>query len=465
MSTPFQPPGAVPVAAHEAPPVTGEGQGNALPGVRSEAADIHESASTGGPSVGDLYRGGLSTGSGRFRATLGKHRFWLVVGALFVLVTLTLFVLGSREQRSAGELAADNPAPEGAMAAVQILRQRGVSVTATDTLAATLSTVQKDGAAATTVLLFDPSGLLDHDQLQRLAGTGSTLVLVEPGPLTLAGVGGSITVAGAASFQAATAAAACGMTDAEAAGAISADGGTVYRGPVTCFPDGGTPDSGGAMPDGAGSPAGGPADTGDRAGLYAASADGRTIVLGNRAVLSNDKLGTSGNAALALRTLGKARNLLWYTPSLQDLAQAETPKDLAQLTPEWRVPAGIWLLIVAVLGMLWKGRRDGPLVPEPLPVVVQASETAAGRARLYQDAGAVGTAAASLRAGSLLRMAHHLRLGPGASRDDVVASISAQTGRSAEELTQLIQAKPGTDAALLRWARDLDVLEKEVTSR
>ncbi|MDQ6739387.1 MAG: hypothetical protein M3021_03190, partial [Actinomycetota bacterium] len=189
------------------------------------------------------------------------------------------------------------------------------------------------------------------------------------------------------------------------------------------------------------------------------------IVLGNRAVLSNDKLGTSGNAALALRTLGKARNLLWYTPSLQDLAQAETPKDLAQLTPEWRVPAGIWLLIVAVLGMLWKGRRDGPLVPEPLPVVVQASETAAGRARLYQDAGAAGTAAASLRAGSLLRMAHHLRLGPGASRDDVVASISAQTGRSAEELRQLIQAKPGTDAALLRWARDLDVLEKEVTSR
>ncbi|MDQ6738885.1 MAG: DUF4350 domain-containing protein, partial [Actinomycetota bacterium] len=230
MSTPFQPPGAVPAAGHEAPPVTGrEGQGIALPGVRNEAADIHESASTGGPSGSDLYRGGLSTGSGRFRATLGKHRFWLVVGALFVLVTLTLFVLGSREQRSAGELAADNPAPEGAMAAVQILRQRGVSVTATDTLAATLSTVQKGGAAATTVLLFDPSGLLDHDQLQRLAGTGSTLVLVEPGPLTLAGVGGSITVGGAASFQAATAAAACGMTDAEAAGAISADGGTVYR--------------------------------------------------------------------------------------------------------------------------------------------------------------------------------------------------------------------------------------------
>ncbi len=417
------------------------------------------------------FTGDSSTAPGRFRATLGKHRFWLVVGTLFVLVTLVLFVLG-RDQRSAGQLATDNPAPEGAMAAAQILREQGVSVTATDTLAATLGGVRQNAAGATTVLLYDPSGLLDRDQLRKLAGSGGTLVLAEPGPLTLAGVSASITVAGKASFPTATAAAGCGAADANAAGTISANGGKVYRGAVTCFPatadDGGTP----ATPDTNGTPAtpdtnGTPAtpDTGGPAGLYAASADGRTIVLGNHAILSNDKLGSSGNAALVLRTLGKTKNLLWYTPSLLDLPQTETPKDLSELTPSWRVPAGIWLLIVAVLGMLWQGRRDGPLVLEPLPVVVKASETAAGRARLYQDAGAAGTAADSLRAGTLLRMAHHLRLGPGASRADVVAAVSAHTGRPAAELTQLIQTRPATDAVLLRWARELDVLEKEVTSR
>ncbi|MBG0739451.1 DUF4350 domain-containing protein [Paeniglutamicibacter antarcticus] len=406
------------------------------------------------------------TGTVRQRAwkRLRRHRFWLIVGTVSVLVAVTLFALGNLGRHSTGTLAVDNPAPDGGMAAATILAQHGVKVAATNSLAATLDRLRDSGASTATVLLFDPAGILDRGQIERLAETDATLVLVEPGPLTLRGVaaasgttagnGSGITAAGSAVFPTDTAAAACTNDDASAAGSISSDAGTVYRGPVMCFPDVYTA-SGGTAPGSADAPA----------GLYAASADGRVVVIGNHRILSNDKLAASGNAALTLRMLGKNAELLWYTPSLQDLPQEAVPKDLSSLTPSWRVPVGIWLLIVAVLGMLWKGRRDGPIVPEPLPVTVKAAETAAGRARLYEDAGASETAAAVLRAGAMLRMSRHLRLGRAASEADVLAAVARHTGCPDQHVADLLHTRPATGPALLRWARELNTLEKEVTSR
>ncbi len=360
------------------------------------------------------------------------------------------------------------------MAAATILAQHGVKVAATNTLVATLARLRQMEASAPTVLLYDPAGILDRGQIEQLAETDATLVLVEPGPLTLLGAtagsgtamsgtamsgtaastGPGITAAGSAVFPADTAAAACENADAVAAGSISSDAGTVYRGPVLCFPDAQNAGSEKA-----------PGRTNPPAGLYAASANGRVVVIGNHKIFSNDKLEAAGNAALTVRTLGKNPDLLWYTPSLQDLPQDAVPKDLSSLTPPWRVPAGIWLLIVAVLGMLWKGRRDGPIVPEPLPVSVKAAETAAGRARLYEDAGASETAAAVLRAGALLRMAAHLRLGRTSSDAEVLAAVARHTGRPDAQLAELLHTRPATAPALLRWARELNTLEKEVTSR
>lgn len=393
----------------------------------------------------------------RFRSSLRKRRFWLVAGTLFLAVAVLGVVLGVGGG-SGGVLAADNPAPEGAMAAVQVLKDQGVSVQPTDSLDATLAGIRASGADKTTVLLFDPNALLSGVQLGRLASTGTVLLLVEPGPLTLLGAAPDITLAGASDLPGradpgSTAAADCRNADATAAGSIdagngngagTADSSKLYRGPVVCFADSA------AKP----------------AGLFAASADGRTMVLGNGSILSNGRLDRNGNAALAFRTLGKTGKLLWYLPSVKDLPASRQPADLSRLTPAWLVPAGGWLLIVAVIAMLWKGRRDGPLVPEPLPVVVPAAETAAGRVRLYQDAHATELAAATLRAGGLTRLARHLRLGAAATADDVAAAASRHTGLPLAGLQEvLIHARPGTDSALLHWASELDALEKEVTSR
>ena len=69
------------------------------------------------------------------------------------------------------------------------------------------------------------------------------------------------------------------------------------------------------------------------------------------------------------------------------------------LFPPWAQRAFWWLLVVGVLLALWRGRRLGPVVTEPLPVVVRSAEVVEGHGRLYRRAGARERAAELLRAG------------------------------------------------------------------
>ncbi len=83
------------------------------------------------------------------------------------------------------------------------------------------------------------------------------------------------------------------------------------------------------------------------------------------------------NAALALRLLGQHERLLWYVADSTDLGSGEG-LSLSRLLPPWLGPSAI-LLVVGVLAlMLLRGRRLGPLVTEPLPVVVRAVESTTG---------------------------------------------------------------------------------------
>ena len=63
--------------------------------------------------------------------------------------------------------------------------------------------------------------------------------------------------------------------------------------------------------------------------------------------------------------------------------------------------AFIWLAVLGGLLVLWRARRLGPVVTEPLPVVVRSAEVVEGHGRLYSRAGARDRAAAALRAGTM----------------------------------------------------------------
>ncbi|YCK83459.1 DUF4350 domain-containing protein [Arthrobacter sp. D3-18] len=382
---------------------------------------------------------GLSAGQ-RFKAWFRKHVVWIALGVLLAgLVTFLAInsVSGATDSR---RLSARNPAPDGAMAAAEILARHGVSVTPTDSFEDTLDALSaKD---ETTLFLFDAQGFLDRSQVEEITAAADRVVVVTPRLRTLNGLGQGIRPGGVVPEATQVIEPGCEQEDAKAAGRISAQG-SVLSGPVVCYPT-----------------------REDGPGLYAASADGRVIVLGSRELMDNQHLALEGNAALTLRTLGNNANLVWYLPGVGDVSASNSNPSLSELAPRWLAFAGPWLGLVALLAIAWRGRRMGPLVFEPLPVVVKAAETAEGRARLYQDSRAVGRAADNLRAGTLTRLARHFNLGAETTPEAILDATARHVAQPAQEVRfVLIDFMPENEGQLVQWAQQIERIEQEATAR
>ncbi|MGC5018353.1 DUF4350 domain-containing protein [Micromonospora sp. DT47] len=150
----------------------------------------------------------------------------------------------------------------------------------------------------------------------------------------------------------------------------------------------------------------------------------------------------------------------------EDRAEGSDPRN-----PLWDAfPAWFWALLVqlalaALLVVLWRARRLGPPVAEPLPVRVRSAETVLGRARLYQRARARGPAAGTLRAAALDRLLTRLNLPGTAPPAEVAALVAGRTGDTPEQVHELLYgADPDSDAELLELARSLDRVTRTVTA-
>ncbi|NBM20876.1 DUF4350 domain-containing protein, partial [Streptomyces sp. GC420] len=194
---------------------------------------------------------------------------------------------------------------------------------------------------------------------------------------------------------------------------------------------------------------------------------GDTVLLGAPDPLYNDRLDQQGNASLALQLLGSRPHLVWFLPSLSDPTATGDGGDqsLADLLPSGWSWALLQLTVAAVLTVLWRARRLGPLVTERLPVVVRASESAEGRARLYRKTDARDRAAAVLRSATRARLAPLVGV-PHAhahSPEALIPSVSAQLGDMDRDFhTLLFGPAPSDDTGLVRLADQLDALEREV---
>ena len=169
---------------------------------------------------------------------------------------------------------------------------------------------------------------------------------------------------------------------------------------------------------------------------------------------------------MAMGTLGRSRTLVWWLPSSADPLQFDpgTEVSISDLVPTWVGWALLQLVVAIAVVVWWRGRRLGRVVVEPLPVVVRATESVEGRARLYRRGRARESAADALRAASLSRLRARLALPRTAPVDVVVAAVSARTARPATEVAALLTpgAAPGDDASLTGLVDTLDALENEV---
>jgi hypothetical protein len=106
------------------------------------------------------------------------------------------------------------------------------------------------------------------------------------------------------------------------------------------------------------------------------------------------------------------------------------------------------------------------VVTEPLPVVVRAAEAVEGRSRLYRAAGARGPAAEALRAATVDRLVRRVGAAPGGDPGGLVALVVERTGDDPATVHALLYGgAPEDDAALVRLADDLHVLETTLTRR
>lgn len=355
-----------------------------------------------------------------------------LIGLLVLLAALTVAISTDRGARGLLDPAAvDGP---GSRAVVEVLRGQGVDVEHA------VSTAQIRAADPDTTVFVAFPHRLTAEQLAVVREAEADLVVVAPGETALHELTAAVEISGHGPVTSREPG--CELPAAAAAGSAEV-GGELYRttGPdaVRCYPD----EPGAAL-------------------VVVPDRDRRISVIGAPEVFTNDGLATGGNAALAMRLLGGQPRLLWYLPSPSAAANGQD-RSFAELVPRGWLWGTAQLGIAVLLAALWRGRRLGPVVAEPLPVVVRAAETVQGQGRLYRRAGARGHAAETLREAARARLLPLLGAPPDATPSTVVHALAARTGRRPAEVQQLLYGgAPVDDAALVRLADGLDTLEEEV---
>jgi Domain of unknown function (DUF4350) len=384
---------------------------------------------------------------GNRRARLRRWIWPLAIAGVVVLTALISALLVPTTDR--GALDPRSAAPTGSRAVAQVLRAHGVPV---DLEERSADAVQGAGTGDTIVVVAPE--LLGPVQLQRLHDTTANLVLVEPDLTVLQSLAPGIVPAGSALPR--TAEPGCPDQDALAAGTTTA-GGSLYRldGPPTGSQGDTSTGLIGCYPD--------TQNANSYSFVRLHSASHQVIILGQSQVLENGTLADEGNAALALRTLGARQALRWYFPDPMELGTTGAPT-LSELVPGPARWIFVELLLATVVALVWRARRLGRVVIEPLPVVVRSAETVEGRARLYRTSHSRDRAAAILRTAALRRLAHRLGVPAGAPPEEVVRLVAAASGRDERVVgTWLLGSDPRDDAGLLALATTLDEIERSIT--
>lgn len=391
-----------------------------------------------GPALPD---GPVATAIPEGGAPARRWREWRtpIVISLVVLLAGTVVALLQPSPSVIGYLSPDDKGPTGTHALADILGARGHDVH-------TVTTVPAAARAATadSTLVITSPYLLTIRQLRELGRTPASVVVAEPDQDTLRALAPQVSLLGGAPVG--PLAPSCPLRAAILAGPADLGGPGLHVTPAAsidmCYPVGGQP-------------------------TLVQIRSGRHLVtlLSSGAPLANGYLAHQGNAALAINLLSGRGPVVWLVPqfALPDSGATSGSRPFID-----QVPLAAWLVAVQLglallLAAVWRARRLGPLIIERLPVVVRASETVEGHARLYRSRRARDRVAATLRQVAVARLAPAIGLPPGADPPAVIAALSARSPRDQAEIGALLYGPPpGSDAELVTLASDLDALEGEV---
>ncbi len=360
-----------------------------------------------------------------------------LVWASFVVVVVALVIAYVLLGRSSGTpLDPHNPAPDGAQAVANVLNNNGIQVRAVDSVAH----LRDERPAPGTLVITRPDALSDTALRTALRTDAHRIVLIDPDAHTIdkLGLPASARDHGGGSLAAG---------DCDTPWLRGLRIGAVDR---TYAPDGAAHTS---RCQSVGS------DGGAVLALTGRPGAPRIVLVGSTDVLRNATVRRHDNAAFALRLLGRDGRLTWLStaPGGPDTVASPAP------WPAWSAPALIVVAGAVLLLLLWRGRRLGPLVHEPLPVVVPAHEITAARGQLYRKARDTERAGAVLRHATRERLREQLRLPPGCPPETLVAATAGATGRDPAQIRELLFGPPtGDETTMTTVAQHLSTVERQV---
>jgi hypothetical protein len=363
-----------------------------------------------------------------------------IVVALLALAILGVVLAALRPTVRPEFLDPESPGRQGTRALAEITRQHGTPVTVARSASDAASQMLSRPDA---VLVIARSDRLRPSDLDTLRSTPGDRLLIEPTADTLDALAPGVVPAGSSSG---TFSPDCQLPAATNAGQVGLIGSEVYKTPAEatkCYLDNGQPN------------------------LVQLPVNGSTVtVLGSGNPLTNERLAEDGNAALGMNLLGARSSVVYLLPDAPPPGTGK--KSFTDLVPFGVKLAVLQTVIAVVLVALWRSRRLGPVVVEPLPVVVRSAEAVEGRARLYRARQAGDRAALALRAGALERLTALLGMPKSAASDpgmanEIVAGIAAHTGEPQPMIGGALYGPPPVDdAELVRLAGYLDELERQV---
>ncbi|MGW0159936.1 DUF4350 domain-containing protein [Mycobacterium sp. NPDC003323] len=353
--------------------------------------------------------------------------------ALALIVAVSALSAYLTAPRTGGLLEADSTAPDGAHALITLLEDRGIDVVVAEDLGAVAAAARPDTLIAVAQTFF----LLDEDGLDRLAELPGDRLLIAPSGATRERLAPDLELDDAVQFG--------GRPDCELREAVSA--GNVQFG----------------VSDGYTRAGDGPATRCYDGALLRYVDDGRTVtVVGSAEFMTNGGLLGDGAAALAMNLAGTHDRVIWYAPQRIE-GESTGGRSLFDLMPPQVGWAVLQVGVAVALVAWWRARRLGPLVAENLPVVVRASETVEGRARLYRSRRARDRAAAALRTATLARLRPRLGLGPRAAPAAITQAVAQRLHGDPNTLSHsLFGPPPDTDDQLYALAHQLDDIERQV---
>lgn len=381
------------------------------------------------------------------RAAATRWQFWLLLAALGILVGM-IGQLVDTEDTTRYELT--NTSLTGYAAMASVLEDQGVTIHRVYSAEMLREHLSEDPSAA--VVVFERGPAAGSQLVEELAGSDGDVIWLAPSTATRNVIsedelrrGGPIPTSRTTEVPVVLESTEqCSHPAAQAAESIQTEG-WLYTGGQGCFTH---TDS----------------ETDDQAHALVVTESG--VVFHSPEAFTNQHITTAGHAALALGLFGQESDLIWYTPSQMDSISEDEWASPWDFLPQWVAPLTWWLLICTAIFILVAGRRRGPVVVEPLPVEVPASESAEGRARLYQQADASRAAAQTLRSAHLIRLAHLLRLGSSAGEGEVFGAVARHTGRAVEDIARLFDTgRVSGNAGMVRFSQELAVVEDDVRIR